>query len=232
MANHVTTRCTVSGPSDAIAEFRALLFEGEGDDFTPFDFNKLVPMPAILREAESSTNAQYGAALILARAGDTKSFFGSGVGIPDIWVGRMREETGVHHMGEVARIYLAAHPEYEVEGMKRLRAVIETGYTDWYPWSNVNWGTKWNAYSVETIDDGEPFVFKFETAWSFPTPVFVALEARFAKLTFDCLTFDEGWNFAGKGQLGAVVADPFTIGEATDELYEAVYGHAPDHEEA
>ena len=72
----------------------------------------------------------------------------------------------------------------------------------------------------------------FNTAWSFPEPVFDALAKRFPTLTFECVCFDEGWGLAGKGRFG-VEADeePFTITDANDELYELVYGHPPERED-
>lgn len=42
-------------------------------------------------------------------------------------------------------------------------------------WARGNWGTKWNAYSVE--DHGD--VLEFETAWSHPFPVIEALSREF-----------------------------------------------------
>ncbi|PTR06393.1 MULTISPECIES: hypothetical protein [unclassified Novosphingobium] len=230
MPNHVTTTCAVSGPASDVQLFREMLFpDGDAEQF---DFNKIIPMPAILKAAQESTIAEFGAALIMAEAQDQKNFFGGAeINIPDQWVAKMRQETGCHHMGEVARAYLAAHPEYREQGLLRLRAVAETGFVSWYPWAIQNWGTKWGSYRVSVTDNGEPFAFSFETAWSFPEPVFAKLVEKFPTLTFDLATFDEGWNFAGEGQMGAVVAKPFEIGSATNELYERVYGHAPELED-
>lgn len=42
-------------------------------------------------------------------------------------------------------------------------------------WANANWGTKWNAYSIE---DGEESL-KFDTAWAHPFPVIEALSRQF-----------------------------------------------------
>lgn len=57
----------------------------------------------------------------------------------------------------------------------------------WYSWNVNNWGTKWNAYSVER-NEGE---VKFETAWSHPYPVIEALSRRFPEVTFDVRYADE-----------------------------------------
>lgn len=54
------------------------------------------------------------------------------------------------------------------------------GANDWYDWANKNWGTKWNAYEI--IVEGE--MFEFQTAWSTPLPVLVALSRLFDDVEF------------------------------------------------
>lgn len=53
------------------------------------------------------------------------------------------------------------------------------GYKDWYDWSVVNWGTKWNATTISVNDDIEEI--EFDTAWSMPEPVFRAI-AKFTPI--------------------------------------------------
>ena len=52
-----------------------------------------------------------------------------------------------------------------------LNNIRETGHATWYEWSIANWGTKWNAYSVEDRGDS----LRFETAWGMPTEVLTAV---------------------------------------------------------
>lgn len=52
---------------------------------------------------------------------------------------------------------------------------------NWYRWNAANWGTKWNAGSVE-IEDGN---IRFDTAWSPPEPIFDALSAMFPDIKFN-----------------------------------------------
>lgn len=47
------------------------------------------------------------------------------------------------------------------------------GKNNWYDWSIVHWGTKWNAYSSSL--DKENDAIYFDTAWSSPIPVLDAL---------------------------------------------------------
>jgi len=41
---------------------------------------------------------------------------------------------------------------------------------NWYDWSVQNWGTKWDAYSVEVEMDDGLLTLRFQTAWSQPGP--------------------------------------------------------------
>jgi hypothetical protein len=48
--------------------------------------------------------------------------------------------------------------EMQLDYMKRFN------HDNWYDWSIANWGTKWNVYDIEEIDDG----FRFLSAWDHP----------------------------------------------------------------
>jgi hypothetical protein len=62
------------------------------------------------------------------------------------------------------------------------------GCRDWYGWSTSNWGTKWNAYSTNDTDVDE---VSFETAWSNPYPVIVALSVKYPEAVFHMRFADE-----------------------------------------
>jgi hypothetical protein len=60
------------------------------------------------------------------------------------------------------------------------------GVRSWYEWSIQHWGTKWNAFYAEVTDNGDGSLHvKFETAWSFPFPIFEKLVSDFPTLDFD-----------------------------------------------
>lgn len=65
-------------------------------------------------------------------------------------------------------------------------------------WARANWGTKWNAYSMQPIkaDDGT-LTIRFETAWSPPYPWLVALFNTHGEFRHNWL--DEG---ASRGRAG------------------------------
>lgn len=69
------------------------------------------------------------------------------------------------------------------EENKALRA--KYGFDNWYDWRWENWGTKWDACDVEDESESDDeLAIKFDTAWSFPTPVVVKLSQMFPTLTF------------------------------------------------
>jgi hypothetical protein len=65
---------------------------------------------------------------------------------------------------------------------------------NWYDWNCNNWGTKWNSYDHKKDEAGRII---FDTAWSFPTPIFVALSRMYPEISFKCETMDEGSCFWG-----------------------------------
>ena len=236
MPNHVTSRCTITGPADEVARFRSTAIvtklekrepywaaDRQPKEYTTFDFDAVIPMPPILERVEASSAAEEGMALIQAR-GDRSAPFSS-LGLYDARIQWIRDEAGLGcraHIADVAAAFLEKHPHWEAQGKLRMQALLETGYANWYSWAIDHWGTKWGAYSF-AVEADEPLTIRFDTAWSFPTPIFAKLVDQYPTLRFDCICFDEGWNFAGQGVFAADAAT-FTEVKATDELYEAVYG--------
>jgi hypothetical protein len=162
MANHVTTRCTVIGRASDVAAFQDRMIikeDGRGDfggenlpaemlaaiasvreimrtkqtePLMRFDFEKIIPVPAIVRQIEESTASEQGARLIFLRGelGDpletmgmaetSIEYFRADVDMPD---------APIH---EVAAAFLQNHPDYEAKGRLRLRALVEAGFAGWY----------------------------------------------------------------------------------------------------
>lgn len=137
--------------------------------------------------------------------------------------------------GENGRIML--NPDGElltkgVEANEEQQAVLDKlTHTDWYSWSIHNWGTKWNSYSYSLISSvPERFEFLFDTAWSPPEPIFHRLADEFPELAFEIAFFDEGWNYAGTASIKDGLASVNST-DATDELYERVYGRPPERDD-
>lgn len=70
----------------------------------------------------------------------------------------------------------------------------EEDFPNWYKWNIDNWGTKWNCYdsSVEDAEDEQSVVIKFNTAWSVPYPIIVALANHLKSESMIHEYFDEG----------------------------------------
>ena len=76
-----------------------------------------------------------------------------------------------------------------------------TGNNDdrWYNWRNQNWGTKWDAYSLEIDDCDMPngFEVNFETAWSPPEEIQTAICEQFDDLSMSWFYDEPGAEVAG-----------------------------------
>lgn len=72
--------------------------------------------------------------------------------------------------------------------VQMLRNHRKTGFMHSMDFARSAWGTKWNAcdQSVE-----EPGLAKFDTAWSFPEPVFLKLSQMFPEATIELAYADE-----------------------------------------
>jgi len=182
MPNHTANLLTLSGPAQAIQDAIALL-AGE----TAMDFNRILPMPAELRDVHSG-----------------------GCTIEGVYRTRWREQPGPD--GKAVNV---AIPEEELERWRR-----EYRACDWWEWGIANWGTKWNAYTVgewEISRSGTIASIRFETAWSPPEPVMLALSARFPGLDVSLEYADEMGNFLGVGRW-----------RDGNQIHEAAYDHSDD----
>lgn len=60
---------------------------------------------------------------------------------------------------------------------------------NWYDWHCDHWGTKWNACDTEI--DGDDCI-RFDTAWSSPRPIFLALSKMYPDRFIRVFTVYEG----------------------------------------
>jgi len=76
-----------------------------------------------------------------------------------------------------------------------------TGKQDdrWYNWRCQNWGTKWDAYSMEIdeVDMPNGFEVTFETAWSPPEEVCYAIKEQYDDLSISWFYDEPGCEVAG-----------------------------------
>lgn len=245
MPNHVTNRLVVTGPAAAIAAFRAAFLteeieadaEGREHQITRFDFNRVVPRPKILDQTESGSSVSAGL-LVLGRPEIMQDGFGNPSLEAEVarylsfpWV----QEAGVVDYDSLKALLIARDTGCVAKAEIAIRAHDECGHASWYSWSIANWGTKWNAYSFEIIEEREGrFEFRFDTAWSPPEPVFAALADRpeCEDLRIDIQGFDEGWLFAYRAEICCGTYDIESI-DPTPDLYAEIYGEScVDEDEA
>jgi hypothetical protein len=192
-----------------------------GEPYTLFDFDKIVPAPPILNQIEAGSRSQLAAQLIILR-GEHDAWFLEPFTTKDYAIAHIRGNVDMPDasMGKVAAAYLKKHPEEEEQGRLWLQSILETGHASWYSWNIANWGTKWNSYRFRLLSD-DPLEFSFETAWSFPWPVFEALAHEFPTLQFNCGTYEEMGSFTGDGCFNPGPGErPFELTERGVEFVE------------
>ena len=79
-------------------------------------------------------------------------------------------------------------------GKKWFSRYQKYGLLTWYDWAIKNWGTKWNSYnSYGPYWEAEnTLVFTFDTAWTAPLPVIVALSYQHPSVVIDFEVSYEG----------------------------------------
>ena len=95
-------------------------------------------------------------------------------------------------------------PKMIVDEDKPFRSGLRFESTDvmddrWYNWRVQNWGTKWDAYTMEIDDTDMPhgFEVQFETAWSPPEEVCNAIREQFDDLSISWFYDEPGCEIAG-----------------------------------
>jgi hypothetical protein len=68
----------------------------------------------------------------------------------------------------------------------------------WYNWRLDNWGTKWNSYDCDLVEeDSDRLEYVFFTAWSPPCPVIDALRNKFPELYISAFYDEPAMELAG-----------------------------------
>lgn len=169
MPNHVTNILRIVGPEDRVAQIKSEIssvWEDTPDEPRPIDFDKIIHRPESLNITSGSTTDN-GIAILKYRAGDDRDIRRI---MGYAWCkGFDTPEDLIDHLIEKGSANLE-------EAQKALDNEKTYGHRDWYSWSTSAWGTKWNAYSQEVRENGD---IKFETAWSTPEPVFLALSRKY-----------------------------------------------------
>jgi len=77
--------------------------------------------------------------------------------------------------------------------------VIDEGYDEsGYSWETANWGCKWGAHEVDFYESDKALHYYFETPWSPPEPILLAMGDKYSKLDFRLEYTEYGMNFQGE----------------------------------
>lgn len=208
MPNHITN--ILQATPEVIDSLK-----GENGDV---DFNTLVPYPEELRDL----TAEY-------RVFNTEEEAQAHCDAEDERMRGLVAKYGTDISTNLGKRHGISRAEYN-----RLKKLYG-GNLDWYYWNKEHWGTKWNAYEIESpapeskIPTG--FVIwdwlksvKFETAWSHPFELMVKLSEKFPEEYVRVLYADEntGYNYGAYVlQNGAtLVGGHEPLGRGTPEALE------------
>lgn len=116
-----------------------------------------------------------------------------------------RTVSGAHTFKDAEGNEITARSWFEGEdGKSRLPTpeeqaeLDEIGCNNWYDWSIRYWGTKWNAYDEDIIEeDSETYIICFHTAWGPPEPVITKLREMYPDVHIGGHFIGEGNEFAG-----------------------------------
>ncbi len=187
MPNHVTNILKINGTQTEVDEVRkAISTTSNGDEEVKvIDFNKIIPMPSSMNITSGSTVDFMLGVLMFTEKGDDSKLRAM---MKYPWVKAEELDTPE----KLADYLTEKHSDALEEAKIALKNIEEHGSKDWYDWSIKNWGTKWNAYSDNVIDDT---TIVFDTAWSSPIPVFKALSKMFPKVKFELSYADEDFGY-------------------------------------
>jgi len=203
MPNNVTNRVMISGSVDEIKSIRETCFvfhpsvhetDREGDLIFKKDneYGWFNPKTNVFRSRV-----------------DHKICIISENGVPDGWVPHMTKEFTAFDFDKIKPMPDDVRKTTESHGLT-LEDQQKSNGRNWYDWCCNEWGTKWNSYTNRIDVDTDLYLdFRFDTAWSPPTPVFIELSRKFTNVNIKVQYFDEGHNFWGEAEFcnGEVVSN-------------------------
>lgn len=164
MPNHVDNTVYMKGIG------KKDLFIETDDGEINLDFSKILPMPEDLDItspmpdyaidlALKSLIIKLGSMPLYQYNGQFKKFIGD--------VCRMKVDLPKGLQGQEEKLIQS--------GLKYISNIIKHGYPTWYEWCNDKWGTKWNSYWGDIIDDN---CISFVTAWDIPYNIYILLSQQ------------------------------------------------------
>lgn len=177
MPNHVVNIVKMEGITK-LPLFKMEYDEYKKEDVMRFDFNKLIPMPETLDMVSGSIETLAIEAVVRKL---NKRRYGFQQGYVESKMSDDEYDKRVKSHGKTEEELLDL-------GLQYIANKVKYGATTWYDWRVENWGTKWNAYENEQIDED---TIKFETAWSSPEPVIAKLAKMYPDAVIEHWWADE-----------------------------------------
>lgn len=219
MPNWVKNVLEIEGPQRDLMDL-ALHLKSDKDE-SCVDFNNVIKMPeSLMVESGSMTMkslAVYRYKMLGQGAKDLEKFKGYDSDAKDMTLDEYAD-------------MLLKNGYADMDLGKTVNGNIEKyGCADWYDWSITNWGTKWNACEADCYKDHDGrLIYRFDTAWSAPTPIIEKLAKMFPRLSIHHMWADEDMgNNTGEVTYQGESADWNYHENGTSEayrLYEACWG--------
>lgn len=223
MPNWVHNKVKIDKKFNEIAELVKSDNIDENGDYEEFDFEKIVPMPksldltsggsedyaiqyAMKRKSEKDTlelihklkdirTDFYGNYLSkIFRYSKNKNDDNTNVFYDNETLNKMKEtfenETLKQNYNKYEELGIKS---FEDLGNTYINNILNYGNDTWYDWSCENWGTKWNCTNTYAYENDK--MFEFDTAWSCPVPIIIALSKKFKGVNFIVEYADENLGY-------------------------------------
>ena len=215
MPNWCDNTLYITGCRSEAAALRALMTTSK----SKFDFRAIVPMPAEIERSELLGRVLIASSLTHCDWQKIKHLFGL-----EEFATCDAALQAVQGNGECLRDAMSpgGNPSTVATGCgfdeladNAPAGLPKCGRDDWYSWCCDNWGTEWPAHAAGWMSSARAAkreahqIAYFETAWSPPVPVVLALSARFPKVVLR-LEYDEpdgGIRGSITVQAGSVIAE-------------------------
>lgn len=190
MPNEVKHNFDVFGKPSDIQAFRSRCFRDIKDVGLRFDFNVLIPIPAIVEPIETTESVSHA---YFALTGKKMDYYDPTID-DDFKKCSSREE----FLEQLEK----KNPGVTAAAQLCIQAEEQTGSTDSLNWRCKNWGTKSVGYFLSFSQEGDHHIaFTFYTAWRVPEPIFAVLAQEFPNLEFRFASWQEFNEFGAEGRI-------------------------------
>lgn len=191
MPNWCSNNLHVSGDAEVLETFvNTLGLEGEVEGKGLFD--NIVAMPAELKDAPASSNAEVAYELWFGDFETAKSK------ISAYQADKLGKSLDDISIDELKAALLADEPKLEEWANLYNSNIKKYGYPTWYEWANNTWGTKWNPEIQDFYDDEGTYAsITFDSAWGPPARGICAMSKEWPELSFKLEYREEGMDFEG-----------------------------------